>query len=77
MANPQGIVDVGDELDADTRDELDSFFTDIGEAPPFALHGTGEETSMHGYMMHAMENPPAVDSNTPLTSLIRHHEYHQ
>ena len=76
MTCTDGIIDVGG-LDA-VENELDQFFgdTEWGGALPFPLHGTGEEQSLHGAIMHAMEHPP-MNADTPLTSIIYSHEYHR
>jgi len=72
MAHTNRDMEVGSELSPAEEAELDQFLDDtlIGEALPFARHGSGEEQSMHAGIMHAMENGPQPD--IPLTSLIRH-----
>lgn len=69
MAPRERIIDVGGESDgAFGNDELDEFFRHIGEIPPIPLHGTGEEQSLHGGIMQAMDHPPEPEK--PLTSVI-------
>ena len=69
------IVDVGDEFDAGFGSDLDDFFTEIGEVSPIALHGNGEEQSMHGGIMQAMDHPPQPEM--PLTSVINQDNWYR
>ncbi|GEM_PF-4443362 len=73
MVHEQRIIDVGGELDGGLEGDLDEFFKEIGTSVSF--HGTDEGQSAHRAVMYAMENPPKFD--TPLTSVICHHEYHR